>query len=183
MEYQSNNPIAIQSKRRLINSLLELMEEKPYHKINIQELATRAGMDRRTFYRNFDSKEDILIRYMDILGRKYLSLLRSRDELTILTCLHLLFDLVEEHKSFLSLLYKNNLAYFLSDYFNGLIPAISEIMEEKSGAMTTPDKKEEVAYIVTFNLGGFWSILIRWIGTGYKQDKEEIYNIISKVCY
>ena len=60
MKALKENPVAVQSKQMLLNALLELMEKKAYSSISIKELAECAGLDRKTFYRNFDSKEEVL---------------------------------------------------------------------------------------------------------------------------
>ena len=41
-------------------SLLQLLEKKDLKKITISELVQRAGVSRAAFYRNYDSKEEIL---------------------------------------------------------------------------------------------------------------------------
>lgn len=48
-------------KDRLWESLFQLMEEKPYATISISEIAQKADVGRATFYRHFDSKDDLII--------------------------------------------------------------------------------------------------------------------------
>ena len=48
----------------LAEALLQLMEAKPLGDVNISELCARAGVSRVSFYRNYSSKEDILVRYL-----------------------------------------------------------------------------------------------------------------------
>lgn len=48
----------------LTQALLQLMEKKPLSKINVSELCTRAGVGRVSFYRNFDSMDDILVQHL-----------------------------------------------------------------------------------------------------------------------
>ncbi|MCQ2534773.1 MAG: TetR/AcrR family transcriptional regulator [Clostridia bacterium] len=44
----------------ITEALFQLMEEKPFSEIKITELINKAGIARSTYYRNFDSKEDIV---------------------------------------------------------------------------------------------------------------------------
>jgi len=53
MIQEITNPIAIQSREWLTNALLVLMEEKEFKNISITEIATKADLSRRTFYRIF----------------------------------------------------------------------------------------------------------------------------------
>ena len=45
---------------RLTAALLELLEEELRAEIPVSRLCRRAGVGRASFYRNFESKEDIL---------------------------------------------------------------------------------------------------------------------------
>ncbi len=48
------------TKECLFEALLILMKKKPFDKITISELVERAGVSRTTFYRNYDSIEQII---------------------------------------------------------------------------------------------------------------------------
>ena len=48
------------SQQWLYESLIELMKNHPFEKITIAEITKNADLDRTTFYRNYDSKIDIL---------------------------------------------------------------------------------------------------------------------------
>lgn len=60
MYHINNNKRSIQSSEWLYEALRDLMNEKEYQDINITEIVERAKVGRSTFYRNFDSKDDIL---------------------------------------------------------------------------------------------------------------------------
>ena len=77
MRKRKENPISIQSKQWLLDALLTLMEEKDFQSITITELTERACLDRKTFYRNFRSKEDVLFLKFQELCQLYISELHS----------------------------------------------------------------------------------------------------------
>lgn len=47
-------------KNSIVGALIDLMREKNFESITVSEITTRAGVSRVSYYRNFDSKEDIL---------------------------------------------------------------------------------------------------------------------------
>lgn len=49
----------------LSEALLQLMERKPLREINVSELCEKAGVSRVSFYRNYTSMEDILVRHLN----------------------------------------------------------------------------------------------------------------------
>ena len=66
----TTNPIALQSKNMYVSALLELMNEKPYNQISISELSDKADLSRRTFYRLFNSMDEILLFHIHSLWAK-----------------------------------------------------------------------------------------------------------------
>ena len=58
-------------KRSLSEALLALIEEKGLASIGVSELVIRAGVSRSSFYRNFDSIDDVLTYGYDELARTY----------------------------------------------------------------------------------------------------------------
>ena len=56
----SKNPSAIRSKALITQSLLKLMHELPYEEITVKRIILEADLVRKTFYRNFKSKDDVL---------------------------------------------------------------------------------------------------------------------------
>lgn len=52
--------MAINVKKLLAESLLELSEEKPLDKISVTDIVKRAGAGRQTFYNHFKDKNDLL---------------------------------------------------------------------------------------------------------------------------
>lgn len=48
------------TKKKLKNALIELCNEKPYYSITILDICNRAGAYRSTFYRYYETKDDML---------------------------------------------------------------------------------------------------------------------------
>ena len=48
-------------KRSITNALFALMAEKSLAEIHISELVSKAGVARASFYRNYSTKEDVLV--------------------------------------------------------------------------------------------------------------------------
>ena len=54
------DPRVRRTRRALQQSLLELVQEKPYETITIQEITARGDLNRATFYLHYSSKETLL---------------------------------------------------------------------------------------------------------------------------
>lgn len=58
--YQNLNRQALRSIEALQCALLELMENQPFEKITITDLARSSGLTRSTFYAHFETKDQLL---------------------------------------------------------------------------------------------------------------------------
>jgi AcrR family transcriptional regulator len=52
------------TKSWIFEALMLLMDEKPYNKITVSDIADKAGIARPTFYRNYDDKDDVVFDYL-----------------------------------------------------------------------------------------------------------------------
>ncbi|QLY80548.1 TetR/AcrR family transcriptional regulator [Clostridium intestinale] len=71
MYHIKNDKRSIQTSKFIYNALSSLLEEKKYEDIKITEVVERSQVSRATFYRNYDSLDDIL-RYE--LDQKFIKL-------------------------------------------------------------------------------------------------------------
>ncbi|MCL1837344.1 MAG: TetR/AcrR family transcriptional regulator [Treponema sp.] len=52
------------TKSWIFEAVMLLMDEKPYEKITVSDIAEKAGIARPTFYRNFNDKDDVIFEYL-----------------------------------------------------------------------------------------------------------------------
>jgi AcrR family transcriptional regulator len=60
---------AIRSRQLLRRAFLELLREKRYEEISVQEIIERAGVARSTFYAHYVDKEDLLVGSRGVFAR------------------------------------------------------------------------------------------------------------------
>lgn len=155
-------------------ALFELMEKKNYTSITIRELAITADYDRKTFYRHFSSKEDILKLYCSNILREMAIMEKELGTLTFYTGIVSYFRFWQQHKNFLYLLEKHDLLYFLESNHVELIYEYvgREVQPEIPINLTQAQNFSK--YSVLFTFGGLWSILIHWIENKCQETPEEL---------
>ena len=72
MNYDDMDKSALSADNCIYQALEILLESKPYNKISITDICTKAGVSRVTFYRHYKDKDEILLtrvskRYQDLL--------------------------------------------------------------------------------------------------------------------
>ena len=117
--YNGSNPTALKSQQWLTQTLLELMEEKPYADISIMDICKKADLSRQTFYNYFESKDD-LFRYL--LRSTYDKKLNSLTEIPSSNeAISAFVSVVRENPRMVNAIVKNNMGNLVSDeIFNAI---------------------------------------------------------------
>jgi AcrR family transcriptional regulator len=154
------------------------MDKKAFRDITIKELAEKAGLDRKTFYRHFESKEDVLRFHMDTIYQDYVDELKKHKTLSSYTIGLSYFSVLQKHLSFFQKLERNNLMIFLLSLLDTYLPEIHKTFELNK---THNDDACFSEYAASYFSGGFWNLSVRWIRSGSKQSPKEMAEIVEKV--
>ncbi len=142
-----------------VNTLIQQMRVKPFNQISVSELSEAAEYDRRTFYRYFQTKEDILYLYSAVLLEAMANDMK-REALTPRSGFLAYFKFWDTHRDFLTLLEKQGFLYFLA--------------EKQDQLLYHQQVPEFSQYAYYFTLGGLWQVLVFWIRTGMRQTPEQL---------
>jgi AcrR family transcriptional regulator len=52
------------TRKWIFEALMILIAEQPYNKITVSDIIKKAGIARQTFYRNYKSKDEVLLQYL-----------------------------------------------------------------------------------------------------------------------
>ncbi len=157
----SNEGRNIYVKEHITESLLTLLEDKAIEDISISELCDNAGIGRASFYRNFNSKEDILTAYINTLSDSWKSDWEKKNNLPLYSGIGMIFEHFEQHKAFYHLLNERRLIYLLKD-------VILNILEFK------PDLPEKEVYAKAFVAYSLYGWIEVWLQRGMRESAEEM---------
>ncbi len=153
-------------KAYIADSLLILMRDKEFHNITIEEITARAGVNRSTYYRHFNSKEDIILYFLDKIMGEYLDWSRQQ-KLDFKTYLTRMF----EH----SLRYKEQM---LTIYQSGLSILFLKILEKYFHSQVDESKPLSDQYKVSFYIGGIFKHFLLWFSRDM-QDEPEVMTLYA----
>lgn len=109
------NAKSYNSKQRLFEALIYLIENDDYSLITVSQIASHAEVSRVTFYRNFKTKEDVIKFKIQEIIDDYLQEHNQLSNLSLHSIAHLLFSLIVDNLHFFRLLNKNNLIYLFTE--------------------------------------------------------------------
>lgn len=162
MSNQGRNTYVV---RRITDTLLELMAEKPLPDISVSELCGRACVGRASFYRNFGSKENILKTYIRELSREWTDEFAREGILS--QHIRILFTHFEGHRDFYRLLSEQGLVYLLKD-----------VIMELCGP--EPEQSQAEAYASAFVAYSIYGWIEVWFQRGMRESAEEIEQLFKE---
>lgn len=145
----------------ITDALIKLLREKPITDISISELCGRAGIGRASFYRNYDSREDILRAYINTIFNEWTDESDKKENRPLSDLLGLMFSHFEKYKDFYSLLSERGLVYLLKDVIIGRCGP-------KPGC---PAVEAYASAFAAYTLYGWVEV---WFMRGMKETAEEI---------
>ena len=156
-------------KLKIARALIKLMDEKPFSDISVTEIVETAQVARASYYRNFNSKEEVLIKITDDIMEEYnqKAIQYSNDPLCYESIL-LIFRYFKTYKKFILSVYKAGLAYLYLDMFD-------RNFEERAGDMPYNDIRR---YRVYYFSGALYNVFIKWLESGMKERPEDIANLL-----
>lgn len=145
----------------LTGSLLMLLVEKPLEQISISELCDAAGVGRTSFYRNFETKEEILKAHIKHLFCGWMNEWKSSPGLPLSELVYQVFSHFETNRDFYSLLNKRGLTYLLKD-----------ILLDLCGF--NPDQEVAAAYSSAYAAFFLYGWIEVWFRRGMKETAAEL---------
>lgn len=168
-----------QSRRMIEEALFLLMKEKDYSEITVSEITRRADVARRTFYRLYKNREDILDTFLKKLCREYKEQYSALDRYEIRQIAEEYFIFWYQYREVLLLIHECGLDPVLYYSLNRFALEVVQGRMRKKDVQETAvgcTAGEDIAgaeHFAVYSAGGFCSLLFQWIDGGMKGLPQE----------
>ena len=172
----SKGKIAEQSRRWIVESFFDLLHIKDLSKISVTEIVENAELDRRTFYRHFKSKEDIISFYIHEASKQYEDMMKTEIVFDNRSIAGAFFNICDRHKDIFRLLYKQNLLHLLLNDLNG-------IFQKYQCKFASAEELQSAnrAFILSYHIGGLCNLLIMWLSEDCKKTPAQMTEIVCEL--
>ena len=154
-------------------ALIELMEEKPFHKITIKEICERADLNRTTFYLHYTDQTQLLNEIITILEDDMTNCIPAPDDKG---------NGLERLKQYLEYVRANAKIYrtlMRSDEDVGArTRIIRDILRDIKDSLPVLGKPLENRYIYRFIIDGSISMILNWIDSDFDISTEVLAKLI-----
>lgn len=146
-------------------ALLELMESKPFGSISISEICEKAGVGRASFYRNFESKEDVISKHLKkLLDEWWIKEIVKPD----FNLIEAIFEHYYKHRDLCIMLYKQGLAHL-------------SLQSVKEACGPKPEHNNADAYFAAFCSYGLYGWIEEWFKRDMQETPEEMSELWKRV--
>ncbi len=156
----TNGKIAQQSRLKLTQALFSIMQQYSYKEITITQITQEAGLARKTFYRLYSSKDDILNDFFQTVFSECRDQICAKQLHHYWEVVQVYFDFWEEKKELLMLLQKH---YLLGELFEKSYQYSFEIFEFVRSKEVMQLFEPQMPYLLAYAIGGIQSLLIKWV--------------------
>lgn len=149
------NKTALRSKKKIMDVFFEKLTTEGIEVITISEIASEAGISRKTFYRNYAGKLEIVKFYIQEAVAKYLEDASSKDIKSFQELITFYFSFWKAQSYYLKILQNNGLLSFMFDIQR------EELLEKvpwQKFAWHTPHKNETIIDLLI--IGGIWNVFL-----------------------
>lgn len=169
---------SLTTKRAIAYTFKDLLKEKPFNKITVNDIAGKCDINRQTFYYHFQDIRDLVewicIDEVDKLLEEKEKYEKWEDKFL------LIFKIMKEEKIFVKNIYHSVSVEVLRSNLSRLVYPIiyNEIVEKSKG---TSLREEDKKFITDFYKFSFVAIVLDWIDKGMYEDPKLIVENVSRL--
>lgn len=160
------------SQESLQIALFSLMKVQPFASITVSELCKKAGISRMAFYRNYNSKEEVIVDYFKNYVQPFYQYLSGQPQKNPVVITRAFFEYVDQHTELFEVLIKSGAESLLIREFTNFV---SQFYLEN--VRSIPFEGEYAFYWNSFISAGLYNMTIEWI----KNDKKTSIDLLTKL--
>ena len=159
-------------REAILQGLMKLLKTRRLENITVQDLTKVAGVSRSSFYRNFESKEQVLFLYLKELYQAFLAEEKRSGRTDRKALLVSRFHFIREHQDLFWALHRNNLIFVAFDKME------MDIISMLSGTDQTLDD-----YYRAMLSGSFAAIIDKWFDHSLRESDEQMAELFCRIPF
>jgi AcrR family transcriptional regulator len=172
---------ARRTRKWLQAALLELLHEKPFHDIQITEIADRAEVSRPAFYLHFHSKEELLMSHVDVVFEEFHTAIQQEiksGEIDRQKFSVMLFEYWERYADTLKLVLAadtHQVVLARLRHYVGIV--MDDLAVRRTGRRKTKNALSEAT--TDFMAGGAYLMLTRWVANDQPLSSAQMGQLLA----
>ncbi len=170
---QKRNEVNILTKECIVTALLRLMETNSYDSISITEITNLAGVSRMAYYRNYGSKDEILLKHIVDQEKRLLNEINGEKANNMKGVIAYVAGFFQENADVIQAIYDAGLSHLLTKMLEERVYNYFPVAAAAKGGR----------FAVHYYVGGILAVFKLWFDKGMVESVEDIseviYNLIN----
>lgn len=182
-----NNRRTSKSRKELKNALIFLMEKKNFRAITITDIVTLADLNRGTFYKHYQTKEELLNELIDDvledLIKAYKDPYLHTDKFIVseLTTSSIkIFEHVASYSNFYTIIVNSNV---LPGFQNKICDILKELTKQDLVSVNNTNTNINIELFSSYTAYALFGLIMEWVKGGFKYTAnhmaEQLIQILS----
>ncbi len=155
----------------MVTALLMLAQEQDYESISITDITTKAGVSRMAFYRNYISKDDILVKKIKEDCLNFTNHIKESGKLNL-----------KEVLTLAGTFFQDNVSYILTLERLGFSDVLlKQLLENISELFPHIFDNKESEFKANFYIGAIVGVFRHWFETGINESAEYIADFVCNL--
>ena len=151
-----------------------MLEKQSYESITVTQIATMAGVSRMAFYRNYETKDDVIKGFLASSFAGFSHGLQEEMGISKREAITRYFQFIYGIRAEIQALIDNQKE-------NLLYEQISLHLRDAIGTLVETRDSDRIRYFIAAMRGIFYSITIEWVSDGCRQRPEEMARIFLEI--
>lgn len=170
------------TKDSIAEALVSLIEHNDYSEITIQEIAAICNISRRTVYRHFKTKDEILSYSFRSCVVKLADYISFQDTMDLHELCLTYFKFWEENIDRLIMMREAGVLFRFGNEFESLVHVIADRMIARTSKTSlSPYELRMYKYRFAFETAGFWQVTELWSQETPRRSAAEMAEIMVRI--
>ncbi len=157
------------TKNYIYEAFLQLLEKKHYDSISVCEICQKAGVSRMSFYRNFESKEDLTFKGIKHIMKNIEDILKNLEVINKFTIIQEFFQAAKKYKNAIISLQGSQIEKTLGDIVT------QELTQNNNIDYFNKTSK----YIPILYFSAITTVMFYWLKQGAEESPEDMARMLS----
>ncbi|MBQ2258911.1 MAG: TetR/AcrR family transcriptional regulator [Spirochaetales bacterium] len=166
------------TKKALENAFSALLEERPFSKITVADVANKAGVNRHTFYYHYRNIDDMIVYCVkEAIEKIYNGAGYTAEDND--GFLELLIYVYNHRQYMLAIMHSSSRAQFMRAVEDSLYNLIDNLIERTPKYSTI--KNADRDFVVRFYLYGVTGLFENWMDMGMAESPDRVAEVIARI--
>jgi len=156
-------------KKCLRDSYFSLLKEKNIETISVSEIVKLAGLSRMSFYRYYQTKDDIVRQYINDSFQEFIEELKRNSNKTPQVPAVLLFSYFRSNKTRIKILIEKGLFHLFFESFSLFLQKSNLVIDSEPNIA-----EDKLQYYYQYASGGILNLIEGWMSGDMKESDEEM---------